>query len=102
MKIVTSKVYPPIPTRDHDWCAHYDGEEEAGGYGWGRTEAEAIADFNENCRDDHDDRLGLVPFGASQQRAQAERCGCKGTDDYCPCQNVPDRITRRENREPKP
>ncbi len=28
-----------------DWCAHYDGEEEAGGYGYGKTEAEAIADF---------------------------------------------------------
>jgi hypothetical protein len=32
MRIVTSHVYPPIPTRDHDWCAFYDGEEEAGNY----------------------------------------------------------------------
>jgi len=44
-KIVTTYLYPPIPTRDHDWCAHYEGEEEAGGYGYGATEAEAIADF---------------------------------------------------------
>jgi hypothetical protein len=29
-KIVTSHVYPPIPARNWDWCAHYDGEEEAG------------------------------------------------------------------------
>jgi len=56
-KIVTSHVFPPIPVRTSDWCAHYDGEEEAGGYGWGRTEAEAIADFIENCADDHDARL---------------------------------------------
>ena len=62
MKIVTSHVYPPIPTRDHDWCAHYEGEEEAGGYGWGPTEAKAIADFNQNHRDDHDDRLGIDPL----------------------------------------
>lgn len=23
-----------------------------------------------------------------QKQAQAARCPCKGTDDYCPCQNV--------------
>lgn len=61
-KIVTSyNINPPIPTRQFDWCAYYDGEEEAGGYGYGATEAEAIADFNENCREDHDERLGLAP-----------------------------------------
>lgn len=59
-KIVTSHVYPPIPFRGCDWCAHYDGEEEAGGYGWGRTEAEAIQDFKDNCADDHDERLGEI------------------------------------------
>lgn len=30
-----------------------------------------------------------------EQRAQAARCGCLGTDDYCCCQNVPDAETRR-------
>lgn len=57
-KIVTSFQYPPIPIRDHDWCAHYDGEEEAGHYGWGRTAQEAIDDFIENCQEDHDARRG--------------------------------------------
>ena len=28
--IVTSFQYTPIPVRDHDWCAHYEGEEEDG------------------------------------------------------------------------
>ena len=56
-KIVTSHVYPPIPVRTSDWCAHYDGEEEAGNYGWGATEEEAIADFIENYAEDHDLRL---------------------------------------------
>lgn len=56
-KIVTSHVFPPIPVREMDWCAHYDGEEEAGDYGWGRTEEDAIADFIANCAEDHDERL---------------------------------------------
>ena len=56
-KIVTSHDYPPIPDRSMDWCAYYDGEEEAGGYGYGPTEAEAISDFIENYQEDHDLRL---------------------------------------------
>lgn len=56
-KIVTSYVNPPIPYRQNDWCAHYDGEEEAGNYGWGSTEEEAIRDFIYNCKEDHDERL---------------------------------------------
>jgi hypothetical protein len=47
-KIVTTHVYPPIPTRSFDWSAHYDGF-EMGNYGYGRTEAEAIRDLTENC-----------------------------------------------------
>lgn len=43
--LVTSHVYPPIPVRDYDWIAYVDGDEEAGRYGEGATEAEAIADF---------------------------------------------------------
>jgi len=45
MKIKTQHVYPPIPTRVFDWCAYWDGTEENGRYGWGKTEAEAIADL---------------------------------------------------------
>jgi len=56
-KLITSHIYPPIPDRSHDWCAFNDGEEEAGNYGYGATEAEAIADFIENCAEEHDDRL---------------------------------------------
>lgn len=56
--IVTSHVLPPISVRHCDWCAFYEGEEEAGLYGWGATEAEAIRDFIENCQEAHDERLG--------------------------------------------
>lgn len=36
-----------------------------------------------------------APAGLTQdeQKAQAQRCGCKGSDDYCPCQNAPDQVT---------
>lgn len=51
-KIVTSYVNPPIPVRDFDWCAHYDGEEEKGGYGYGATEQEAAKDFLANQDDE--------------------------------------------------
>ncbi len=64
-KIVTKHIFPPIPTRMVDWSAHYDGEEEAGNYGWGATEAEAIADFVENYQEEHDERLGPEPDSPS-------------------------------------
>lgn len=51
-KIETHFIYPPIPLRQFDWCAYYDGTEpdddgnmEAG---YGKTEKEAIADLLTN------------------------------------------------------
>lgn len=29
----------------------------------------------------------------AEMREQGKKCGCKGTDEYCPCQNVPFRST---------
>ena len=34
----------------------------------------------------------------AEQKAQASRCPCGGSDDYCPCQNVPDRVTIGERK----
>jgi hypothetical protein len=45
-KIVTRVIYPPIPIRDFDWCAHFDDEE--GPTGWGATEQAAIDDLIQN------------------------------------------------------
>jgi hypothetical protein len=39
-------------------------------------------------------RTEPIPSRA-EQKAQALRCGCRGSDDYCCCQNVPDRVTRQ-------
>lgn len=44
-KIITTHVYPPIPIRRFDWCAYFDGDEEAGPRGWGATAEEAEADL---------------------------------------------------------
>lgn len=30
----------------------------------------------------------------AEQKAQATRCGCRGADDLCVCQNAPDATTR--------
>ena len=45
--IITDYIHPPIPIRDHDWVAYYDGEEESLIYGYGRTKDEAIKDLKE-------------------------------------------------------
>lgn len=52
--IHTENVYPPIPMRQFDWCAYRDGYEPpdsegvgGGNIGWGRTEADAIADLKD-------------------------------------------------------
>jgi hypothetical protein len=46
--IHTKFIIPPIPDRQFDWMAWYDGCEELGEYGYGKTETEAIFDLAEN------------------------------------------------------
>lgn len=44
LKVVTSNIFPPIPDRQFDWCAYFDGQED-GWIGYGPTEADAIEDL---------------------------------------------------------
>jgi hypothetical protein len=44
-KMIVTNIFPPIPIRDFDWCAFWDGEEEGGHYGYGKTKEEAVADL---------------------------------------------------------
>ena len=46
-KVNTELVNPPIPCRDFDWSATFDGYDEGDPIGWGRTEEEAIAALKE-------------------------------------------------------
>jgi len=50
-KIITTFVYPPIPVRNCDWQAHYDGDEPDDDgrmfAGRGATEQEAIDDLKD-------------------------------------------------------
>ncbi len=54
MEIRTSRIDPPIGSRNLDWCAvydNYDGAEDSENrsvMGFGPTEAEAIADLKLN------------------------------------------------------
>ena len=45
-------VYPPIPSRQFDWCATYDNDEpdDEGNMlaGYGKTPQEAVADLRDN------------------------------------------------------
>lgn len=50
--IVTKFDYPPIPDRSNDWCAYYDGREEDGPFGRGKSEAAAVQDLLTNYPDD--------------------------------------------------
>lgn len=50
--IVTEHVFPPIPFRGNDWMAYDDNNPEGSTKGWGRTEAEAIEDFNQQVEDE--------------------------------------------------
>lgn len=71
-EIVAAPTHSTLPHRGHDFCAYYDGEEEAGNYGYGATKAEAIEDFKANCQEDHDERLGAAgdPDGHWRQAAE--------------------------------
>lgn len=50
--IVVNGIWPPIPTRAFDYCAHYDGDEpdDDGNMdaGYGKTREEAIKDLLDN------------------------------------------------------
>ena len=51
MTIKTEFIHPPICYKTHDWVAYIDGDEESGQYGYGPTEAEAIADLEKQTED---------------------------------------------------
>jgi hypothetical protein len=51
-KIITKHVFPPVPVRQFDWAAVFDGYEPGEHVGYGRTEQDAIADLVEQWEDD--------------------------------------------------
>lgn len=44
------------------------------------------------------DPADLGPLTEVEKAEQAKRCSCRGFDDLCPCQNVPDRQTLLDRR----
>lgn len=53
VKIVTSYWAKPIPERKFDWSAVTDDYEPGAPIGYGRTEADAIADLNDKLEADN-------------------------------------------------
>lgn len=51
-KIITVNTFPPIPIRQFDWMAHFEGDEELGPRGFGETEEKAVKDLTDNFPDD--------------------------------------------------
>ena len=51
-RIVTEFVYPPIPKRDWDWEATFDGYEPGDPIGRGPSEREAIIDLEGQVDDE--------------------------------------------------
>lgn len=47
-KIIVRHILPPIPSRNYDYCAYWDGWEEDCEYGWGKDALEAVRDLLEN------------------------------------------------------
>lgn len=45
MEILTFFINPPIPRRNFDWTAIYEGYEKGDPIGYGETEESAIADL---------------------------------------------------------
>jgi len=50
-RIITTFIYPPIPTRNFDWQATDDNYEPGCPIGYGRTEQEAIDDLREQMEE---------------------------------------------------
>jgi hypothetical protein len=44
-KLITRNIFTPLLPPHFGWCAFLEGEEDENAYGWGTTEAEAIADW---------------------------------------------------------
>lgn len=69
MTIKTTYINPPIPHRDRDWCAHFDGDEDnaSAPRGWGETEQFAVVDLLQKSLfhdDDYsDDIINLAVAG---------------------------------------
>lgn len=53
-KIITGNIFPPIPIRQFDFCAVFDGYEPGANIGYGRTKQDAIDDLIEQWDADNE------------------------------------------------
>lgn len=53
-KIITVSICPPIPSRQFDWMAYFEGSDEDSYVGYGPTVERAIFDLRQSCEDGGD------------------------------------------------
>lgn len=58
-EVIFTHERPPVPTRNLDWRAGFDGREEEGRDGFGETKLKAALDLYHNC-EDADDALAAI------------------------------------------
>lgn len=69
-----------------DWDIQFDGVKDKF-----RRVARLALEAAERAAKTPETTRGLT---AVEQKEQGRRCSCYGIDDYCPCQNAPDYVTR--------
>jgi len=72
-KVVTHYICPPIPFRDFDWVAYFDGQEESGICGHGKTEIDALDDLYTLTFDKAEERAILDARSMAYERDRLER-----------------------------
>lgn len=65
------------------------------------AEAQTVAELASRIQSEIESWFRYEGPGLShdEKAAQGRRCSCRGFDDYCVCQNVPDATTRAERKE---
>lgn len=94
--VKASYVHPPIPLRNNDWLAYFDGEEECGPQGWGETAGAAINDLIANA-----DRKFIVCIDCEDMTdfGKAHCANCEGTALEPACEGFPEALAALKARE---
>jgi hypothetical protein len=82
MKIITHYWAKPIPERRYDWSAIHDGYDGEGHIGYGRTEAEAIADLERLDEEERESKAAeRARYDYESERAQRGKDIARGLEE---------------------
>lgn len=87
--------YFQIDEADVEWLPHDEAEGSYLKVELRHSEVLALRDYLNEAMSQPAPTVQEAALTAAEQRSQGDRCPCRGQDDYCGCQNVPDRMTRK-------